>query len=121
MDYRTAPQGFWYVFAVFFPAVTGFTAGIGMSGDLKDPRKSIPRGTILAVATGTLIYLLIPVLLAFSAKVSPADLAEPGIIWTRVAVLGAWLVFPGLWGAILSSAFGSVLGAPRVLQASTSW
>jgi len=115
--YRTAPQGFWYVFAVFFPAVTGFTAGIGMSGDLKDPRRSIPRGTLGAVGTGMLVYLTIPVLLAISARVSGADLAEPGVVWVKVAVLGAWLVFPGLWGAILSSAFGSVLGGPRVLQA----
>jgi amino acid transporter len=114
---RTAPQGFWYVFAVFFPAVTGFTAGIGMSGDLKDPRKSIPRGTLAAVVTGTLVYLCVPILLALSGKVTPEELATPGVVWTGVAVLGAWLVFPGLWGAILSSAFGSVLGGPRVLQA----
>jgi len=114
--YRTAPAGFWYVFAVFFPAVTGFTAGIGMSGDLRDPRKSIPKGTLLAVMTGALIYLSIPVLLAFTAKVTPEELAEPGIIWVKIAVLGAWLVFPGVWGAILSSAFGSALGGPRVLQ-----
>jgi len=114
--YRTAPAGFWYVFAVFFPAVTGFTAGIGMSGDLRDSRKSIPRGTLLAVMTGALIYLSIPVLLAFTAKVTPEELAEPGIIWVKIAVLGAWLVFPGVWGAILSSAFGSALGGPRVLQ-----
>jgi len=118
--FRTAPQGFWYVFAVFFPAVTGFTAGIGMSGDLKDPRRSIPRGTLAAVVAGSAIYLLIPILMAFSARVTPEQMAEPGIIWTQIAVLGAWLVFPGLWGAILSSAFGSVLGAPRVLQALAS-
>jgi amino acid transporter len=114
---RTAPQGFWYVFAVFFPAVTGFTAGIGMSGDLKDARHSIPRGTLGAVATGTAVYLLVPVLLAVTTRVSPEELAVPGVIWTSVAILGPWLVFPGLWGAILSSAFGSVLGGPRVLQA----
>jgi len=116
--YRTAPAGFWYVFAVFFPAVTGFTAGIGLSGDLKDARRSIPRGTLLAVATGAAVYLLVPVLLSVSARVDAADLARPGVeVWTSIAVLGAWLVFPGMLGAILSSAFGSVLGGPRVLQA----
>jgi hypothetical protein len=114
--YRSSPASFWYVFAVFFPAVTGFTAGIGMSGDLKDPRTSIPRGTLLAVITGALLYLSIPVLLAITDKVTPEQLAEPGIIWIEIAILGSWLVFPGVWGAILSSAFGSALGGPRVLQ-----
>jgi hypothetical protein len=116
--YRTAPQGFWYVFAVFFPAVTGFTAGIGMSGDLRNPRRAIPRGTLLAVLTGTAVYLMVPFLLSISARVTNAELAAPGVvIWASIAVLGPWLVFPGVWGAILSSAFGSVLGGPRVLQA----
>jgi amino acid transporter len=114
--YRTAPEGFWYVFAVFFPAVTGFTAGIGMSGDLREPRKAIPRGTLLAVMTGALVYLTIPLLLSMSARVTPEQLAQPGIVWIPIAILGPWLVFPGLWGAILSSAFGSALGGPRVLQ-----
>ena len=117
-SYRTAPEGFWYVFAVFFPAVTGFTAGIGLSGDLKDPRRSIPRGTMLAVATGAAVYLLVPILLSVSARITVGDLARPGVaVWTSIALLGAWLVFPGMLGAILSSAFGSVLGGPRVLQA----
>jgi amino acid transporter len=116
--YSTAPGGFWYVFAVFFPAVTGFTAGIGLSGDLKDPRRAIPRGTLGAVLTGALVYLLVPVLLSMSTRLTPDQLTVPGVgVWTAVAVLGAWLVFPGMWGAILSSAFGSVLGGPRVLQA----
>lgn len=116
--YRTAPAGFWFVFAVFFPAVTGFTAGIGMSGDLKDPQRSIPKGTLLAVLTGTIVYLIVPVLLAVTMRMTPAEMAASGIAsWTGVAVLGAWLVYPGIWGAILSSAFGSALGGPRVLQA----
>jgi len=115
--FRTAPKGFWYVFAVFFPAVTGFTAGIGMSGDLKNPRKSIPKGTLLAVSTGLILYLFIPLLLAFTGKLNPDDLASGGVeTWSRIAILGSILVVPGIFGAILSSAFGSVLGGPRVLQ-----
>ncbi|MCK5799227.1 MAG: amino acid permease [Deltaproteobacteria bacterium] len=118
---RSAPAGFWYIFAVFFPSVTGFTAGIGMSGDLEDPKRSIPRGTILAVVTGTLIYLFVLGLLGISAKVTGAQLAliDPNAppIWTKIVIFGFWLVYPGMWGAIISSAFGSALAGPRVLQA----
>jgi amino acid transporter len=121
---RSAPEGFWYVFAVIFPAVTGFTAGIGMSGDLKDPRRSIPRGTLLAVATGAAVYLLIPLFLSVASEVTGEELArvDPGAppIWTGIAPLGALFIYPGMWGAILSSAFGSALGGPRVLQALAS-
>ena len=119
-SYESAPEGFWYVFAVFFPAVTGFTAGIGMSGDLKDPKKSIPIGTLGAVLTCLVIYLLIPVIIASSGKVSSGDLlnASDGIHnWTKIALFGGLFIFPAVLGAILSSAFGSILNGPRVLQA----
>ncbi len=118
--YLTAPQGFWYVFAVFFPAVTGFTAGVGMSGDLKDPQKSIPIGTMGAVVSGAIIYMIIPLALSVTALLTLEDLADPNAgvtIWTRVAIFGPLLVYPAVWGAVLSSAFGSILGGPRILQA----
>ena len=54
------------VFAIFFPAVTGFTAGIAMSGDLKDPKKSIPMGTLMAIGVGLFVYLALAVFLAFA-------------------------------------------------------
>ena len=64
------------------------------------------------------MYLLIPVLLAVTSRIEATELAQPGLVaWTGVAFLGAWLVYPGMWGAILSSGFGSALGGPRVLQA----
>jgi len=107
--------GFWTVFAVFFPAVTGIMAGLSLSGDLAEPRTAIPRGTLLATLTGFGVYLLVPVLLCIAAE--PAALRDEPLIWTRVALLGPWLVLPGLWGAIFSSAVGSMLGAPRTLQA----
>ncbi len=118
--YRTAPEGFWYVFAVFFPAVTGFTAGIGLSGDLKDPQKSIPRGTLGAVVSGAVVYLIIPLLLSITGALTIEQMTDPeaGVtIWTRLAVFGPWIIYPAVWGAVLSSAFGSILGGPRILQA----
>jgi len=107
--------GFWAVFAVFFPAVTGIMAGLGLSGDLENPQRAIPRGTLAATLTGFAVYLIVPVLLALA--VDGDMLREEPLVWTRVAPLGAWLVLPGLWGAIFSSAVGSMLGAPRTLQA----
>ena len=109
------PAGFWVVFAIFFPAVTGIMAGLSMSGDLADPRRSIPRGSVAATLTGLLVYLLVPVLLSVSADA--ASLTNDPLIWTRIAWLGPWMILPGLWGAIFSSAVGSMLSAPRTLQA----
>jgi len=107
--------GFWQVFAVFFPAVTGVLTGLSLSGDLEDPSKSIPRGVLLAVLMGAGVYLVIPIALANAA--GPALLRSDSLLWTRVAVGGSLLVLPGMVGAVLSSAFGSVLSAPRTLQA----
>ncbi|NOY13487.1 MAG: Na-K-Cl cotransporter [Deltaproteobacteria bacterium] len=109
------PVNFWAVFAIFFPAVTGIMAGLSLSGDLEDPRRAIPRGTLLAVLTGFAVYLLIPFALTLGADA--AALRDEPLIWTKIAVFGPWLILPGLWGAIFSSAVGSMLGAPRTLQA----
>ncbi len=107
--------GFWVVFAIFFPAVTGIMAGLSLSGDLEEPRQAIPRGTLYAVLAGFAIYLLVPLLLSLGS--SPEALRAEPMIWTKIALFGPWLVIPGLWGAIFSSAVGSMLGAPRTLQA----
>lgn len=117
--YRTAEGGFWVIFAVFFPGVTGFLAGIAMSGDLKDPGKSIPRGTIASVIVGTLLYMIIPIVLAISAKITYDEMADPDFglqTWSKIALFGGLFIYPAAWGAILSSAIGSVLSGPRVLQ-----
>jgi len=106
---------FWMGFAVFFPAVTGVMAGLSLSGDLKNPGRSIPLGAIAATATGFLVYLVIPIFLDRAASAS--DLRADSLIWLKIAPWGPLLVLPGLWGAIMSSAVGSVLGAPRTLQA----
>ncbi|MBT8249897.1 MAG: Na-K-Cl cotransporter [Acidimicrobiia bacterium] len=109
-------ESFWVVFAVFFPAVTGIMAGISLSGDLRDPQRSIPRGTLAAVLTGFAVYLAVPVLLAVAA--TSQELVDNELIWFDIAgPTLSWFIFPGLWGAIFSSAVGSILGAPRTIEA----
>lgn len=108
---------FWTVFAVFFPAVTGIMAGVNMSGDLKDPIKSLPLGTLAAVGAGYVIYMILPVFLAMRAD--SASLIDPDVfVMQETALKGfGFTMLLGVWGATLSSAIGSILGAPRVLQA----
>ena len=102
------------IFAIFFPAVTGFTAGVAMSGDLKDPKKAIPVGTMGAIAVGFAIYLLLGIFLA--VVISPDVLINNSKVLFEYAAIGL-LVYLGVWGATLSSALGGILGGPRILQA----
>jgi amino acid transporter len=108
------PVGFWQVFAVFFPAVTGIMAGVNMSGDLANSRRSIPRGTLAAIGVSYLIYMAIPVFLA--QRATAAQLVADPLIMRNIAIWGDAILI-GVWGATLSSALGSILGAPRILQA----
>lgn len=110
------PIGFFTVFAIIFPAFTGMTAGVGLSGDLEKPSRSIPLGTLAGTLSGMVVYFLIAYKLAISA--SPADLADTSkLVMADIAWQGWWLIPVGLAAATISSALGSILVAPRTLQA----
>lgn len=102
------------VFAIFFPAVTGFTAGIAMSGDLKNPKKSIPLGTLSAIGIGLLVYVGLAVYIAFNVD---SEILKTDYNFLMKIALYAPAVVAGIWGATLSSALGGILGGPRILQA----
>ena len=104
---------FWVIFAIFFPAVTGFTQGSSMSGDLKDPGKSLPLGTLLAVGISIVVYFAATVLLAGSLP--NTVLTSDYTAMKRVSLVG-FLIDAGVIAATLSSAMASFLGAPRILQ-----
>jgi len=109
------PEQFFVVFAIIFPAFTGMTAGVGLSGDLKKPSRSIPMGTTLATIAGMIIYLFVVYKLARSA--SPDDLLEHQLIMAKIAVGGMIVIPLGLAASTFSSALGSIMVAPRTLQA----
>ncbi len=102
------------MFALFFPAVTGIMAGANMSGDLRNPAKSIPSGTLWAVFVTAIIYALMALFLAGTQ--SSQELTQNNMI---VGTVSRWpiLITAGVFAATLSSALGSMMGAPRILQA----
>ena len=105
---------FWVVFAVFFPAVTGIEVGISLSGDLKDPSRSIPVGTISSIVVTSVVYIAAAVW--FSTHLSPTELIENTSAMADIALFPL-LILAGVAASTLSSALGSVLAAPRTLQA----
>ncbi len=109
---------FFMVFAICFPAFTGMTAGVGLSGDLKNPSKSIPYGTILATISGLIIYFF--VIWKLSSSASQYDLTNNQLIMSKIAIGGAFFIPLGLAASTISSALGSILVAPRTLQALAS-
>ncbi|MBN1945277.1 MAG: amino acid permease [Bradymonadales bacterium] len=110
-------HGFWLLFAIYFPAVTGIMAGVNMSGDLKNPARSLPLGTLAAIGVGFVIYIS-QIILCGGAIDRGQLIADPYNSLTRLALFGAgFLVTAGVFAATLSSAIGSFVSAPRVLQA----
>ncbi|XP_071506178.1 solute carrier family 12 member 8-like [Diadema antillarum] len=106
-------ENFFTVFGVFFPTATGVMAGINMSGDLRDARKSIPEGTLSALGVTTVLYLLFAILLG--ATCDRWYLQNDYMIAETVSLTGfLWLL--GLYISSLSSCLGGLYGAPRILQ-----
>ena len=107
-------DSFFYVFTIIFPAFTGIAAGLGLSGDLKDPKKSIPKGTLWATVVGIIIYVAVAIKLFYSAPTW--ELATNQMVMSDIAIWGP-IIPIGLGCAAISSALGSIMIAPRTLQA----
>lgn len=107
-------KNFWEVFAIFFPAVTGVLAGAAMSGELKDPKSNIPKGTLSAIAVSFLIYMGLAVW--FARNASGDELVQNTSILINLS-RWRWLIIAGIMGATLSSAITMFVGSPRTLMA----
>ncbi|CAH1967079.1 unnamed protein product [Acanthoscelides obtectus] len=142
-DYRKfdgTQHDFFSVFAIFFPAATGILAGANISGDLKDPQKAIPKGTILAILITSASYILMAVVagctvlrdatgnvseyINVSAEnwpVCQAGECKYGLHNNfQVVELVSWvgpIIYAGCFAATLSSALASLVSAPKVFQA----
>ena len=107
-------SNFWIVFAVFFPAATGIMAGANMSGELKEPKRSIPVGTLWAIGVSFVIYMALAYWLARTA--TEDELLNNYNIIIEKAYYGP-LIIAGVLGATFSSALASIVGSSRILFA----
>ncbi len=117
----TGFMGFWAAFAAFFPAVTGIDAGVGMSGNLKDPRSSLSRGTFISIGVTFVVYLAV----AFVFSLINPELLKTrpdGVVPSVVDIFSSYPIIPvllltGILVATGSSALAYFLTAPRTAQA----
>nr|CAD7394128.1 unnamed protein product [Timema cristinae] len=128
---------FFSVFSIFFPAATGILAGANISGDLKDPQASIPKGTLISILITTLSYILMAVLCGATVHRDASGFVEELLdgsftnctgrrcLWglqndfQAVELVSAFgpLIYAGCFAATLSSALASLVSAPKVFQA----
>eukprot|EP00762_Andalucia_godoyi_P008652 ANDGO_04628.mRNA.1 Bumetanide-sensitive sodium-(potassium)-chloride cotransporter len=110
----TDGYSFFKVAAVFFPSVTGILAGATVSGELRDPARSVPVGTLSAIGASCVTYIIqffFVAACATSAALSTnVNFLVQISIWTP-------LVIAGIFSASISSALGLLMGAPRILVA----
>ncbi len=104
----------WTMFALFFPAATGIMAGANMSGDLATPAHSIPKGTLLSILATAIVYTVFAIILG-SCSDREALLGNSMIV-SNISFYSP-LIIAGIYAATISSALGSMMGAPRILQA----
>lgn len=105
---------FWVAFGIFFPAVTGFSQGVAMSGDLRSPSDSITKGTFAAVGVSTLVY--IGAIVALGGAAPARQLVDATTTIMGDLSLAGPTILVGVLAATISSALASTLGGPRVLQ-----
>ena len=108
---------YWLLFAVFFPAATGIMVGASMSGNLREPRKSIPRGTMIAWGVSLVVYVSLAIW--YSLVATPEELRSNLMIAVDRAFWGP-AVLIGILSSCFTAALSSFVASPRTLQALAS-
>ncbi|KAJ3385796.1 hypothetical protein HDU92_002848 [Lobulomyces angularis] len=110
---------FFTLFGIFFPSVTGILSGASRSGNLRNPSKSIPIGTISAQVTTSVIYFMFIMLFGtvISGTLLRTKIPESGLLISSVAWPSPWVTLIGCVFASLGAALQCLVSAPRLVQA----
>ncbi len=105
---------FFAAFTIFFPAVTGIDAGVGMSGDLKNPRKSLVRGTFISIGLTFLIYFSVTFIYAMvRSDLNLKEISLINLLGFQERSIAGTFIFLGILFATSSSALSCFMTAPR--------
>ncbi len=113
IDILGSELNFWLLFAIFFPVGTGIVAGANLSGELREPQKSVPAGTIGGIGVTYLIYMALAFLFI---RMIPLEELQQNFLAMADYSLVSEIVLVGLLGATFSSGLALMMGAPRVLE-----
>ncbi|ODA79882.1 hypothetical protein RJ55_05479 [Drechmeria coniospora] len=102
------------LFGILFPATAGIFAGASMSGDLKNPSKAIPTGTLWAMVTTFIVYFVVVLSLA-ATTTHESFLANANII--PLINLSAPVILAGECAVTLFSALMGIIGSAKLFQA----
>ncbi|XP_018016775.1 solute carrier family 12 member 9 isoform X2 [Hyalella azteca] len=115
IDYNNGKQiNAMTLFSVLFSGVTGITNGANMSGELRNPGYSIPRGTLLALSFTFCMYCLLFVATACSTA---TDVLQYNYVFMGYVSFWMPLVYVGIALATLCASLSNMIGASRILRA----
>lgn len=102
------------LFGILFPATSGIFAGASMSGDLRNPSKAIPKGTLWAMLSTLIAYLL--VIFSLASSTTHASFLKNGNI---IQETNLWppIIFAGEFATTFFSALMGVIGSAKLMQA----
>lgn len=111
--YSGGRLSFLEAFALFYPALTGIEAGMALSGNLKNPARSLCWGNISSLIFVALTYVVLSIFVYFSI---PLEILKSDPFVLISFAYNSNLVILGVFCATLSSALGSLVGAPRIFE-----
>ena len=102
------------LFGIFFPATAGILAGASMSGDLANPSKSIPNGTLNGLLITFSSYLI--VIISMGASIPRALLHRDTQILQTINI-SPFIILAGEMSTSIFSIIVGIVGAAKLLQA----
>ncbi|KAJ5708247.1 hypothetical protein N7488_008048 [Penicillium malachiteum] len=102
------------LFGILFPATGGIFAGASMSGDLKNPSKAIPKGTLSGLALTFVTYAL--VVLAMAASITRESFYN-NLNVIQIVNYSDTIILLGEFATTFFSALMGVIGSAKLLQA----